>query len=220
MTDQTPLQKTDLASLERPARRAEMRIRLGRALATGTTALCIGLVAAAVDVALRKTGVIGERPARIVLGLLAAAPFVAGAVAYFREVPARAGAVALDRFHGLSDRLSSALTFAALPSAERTAFMDAAIDDAIAHAERLDPRHAVPLKAPRDLGAAMGLALAVVLIGVFEVRRHEPASHAQTIEAVDVTADDIDAMREFLEEMKRRDQSEEAKAATQEVHQP
>jgi hypothetical protein len=217
MTDRR--HKTGLASLERPARHAEARIRVGRALAAGTTALCVALVGAAIDVALRKTGVLHERPARVVLVLLALVPIGAAVFAYTRALPARAGAVALDRFHGLADRLSSALTFSALPDEERTAFMDAAIDDALAHAERIDPRHAVPIRAPRDLGAAVGFALALCLLAVFEVRKHAPITRAQTIEAVDVTADDIDAMREFLEEMRQRDQSEEAKAATQEFNQ-
>src|SRR5579862_4048574 len=110
MTDRTP-PPTDLATIERPARRAELRIRFGRALGRGTAALVAALALAAMVLALRKTGVVHERPARIALALLALGPLAVAAVAFARSLPSRAGAVALDRFHGLSDRLSSALSF-------------------------------------------------------------------------------------------------------------
>ena len=35
----------------------------------------------------------------------------------------------------------------------------------------------------------------------FEIRKHQPVYTAKTIDAVDVTADDLDAMREFLREI-------------------
>ena len=233
MTDQTPHASREaselagpaslgpgaLGAIERPARRAERRLRLGRALAAGTTAACVALVLGIVTLALRKLGVLHERPARVVVGLLLAVPLVTAAFAWARVLPARAGAVALDRFHGLSDRLSSALSFASLPASEQTPFMRAAIDDALGVSGTVDPRRAVPLRAPRDLAAAAALMAVTIVIAVFEVRRHEPVTAARTIDAVDVTADDLDAMREFLQQMKQRDQSEEAKAATQEFNQ-
>ncbi len=51
------------------------------------------------------------------------------------------------------------------------------------------------------------------------MRHHVPPSHAVAIEAVDVTADDLDAMREFLAQMKAHEQTDDAKAATREFNQ-
>ena len=206
-----------LEAIERPARDAERRLRSGRALAWGTTALAVGLALAAVVVALRKTDLLAERTARVLLVLAALEVVVVAVVAYVRPLPMRAGAVALDRFHALADRLSSALSFAAL--AERTPFMDAAIDDALRVAGKVDPKKAVPISAPRDLPLAAGLALAVLALTLFEVRRHVPVTSARQIDAVDVTADDLDAMREFLREMERKAETDEAKQATQEFNQ-
>src|SRR4029078_11686523 len=60
---------------------------------------------------------------------------------------------------------------------------------------------------------------AVACISLFEVRKHEPLLSARTIDAVDVSKDDIDAMHEFLREIDQRLQTDEAKAAMQEFNQ-
>jgi hypothetical protein len=209
----------DLHLIEHAARRAERRIRLGRALVVGAKSLCVGLVIVAVALALRKTHTISEIVARAAVALAVVQLAVAFAVAYTRPLPRRAGAVALDRFHALSDRLSSALSFGELPADERTPFMDAAIDDAVDKADAIDPKRAVPIRRPPDLGAAGALILAIVAIAVFEVRDHVQTASQKTIDAVDVTADDLDAMREFLRDMEQKNQSDEARAATQEFNQ-
>jgi hypothetical protein len=205
--------------LAAPALRAERRIRLGRSFDRGATALCIALLVAAAALVLRKTGHLSEATTRAVLAVAALAAVGASVVAYLRPLAERAGAVALDRHHGLSDRLSSALSFAALPARDRTPFMDLAILDAAAVVGSVDPRRAVPLRLPRDAMAALLLAVATLGIGLFEVRRHEVVVAAQTIDAVDVTADDLDALRDFLKDIEQRDSSEVMKAATEEFNQ-
>ena len=109
-----------LGVIEQKSRRAEQRLRAARALAWAAKALAACLVAAAVVLVLRKTGLLTERVARISLLASVAQVLVVAVVAYTRALPRRAGAVALDRFHGLADRLSSALSFGELPGAERT----------------------------------------------------------------------------------------------------
>ena len=208
-----------LDPIERPARSAERRLRTRRAILWAAKALAGGLVAIAVLLVLRKLGIIGERFCRIGVALSVVQVFVAAALAYARRLPRRAGAVALDRFHGLADRLSSALSFGELKSEERTPFMLAAIDDALEHAQRVDPKRAVPMETPREWPFLAAMSVAIAVIAVFEVRHHEPIARAKTIEAVDVTQDDLDAMREFLREIDQRLQTDEAKAATQEFNQ-
>ena len=103
-----------LDAIERQAKRAERRLRTTRALAWAAKAFAVGLVGAAIILVLRKTELASERFGRIGLLVCLAQVFVVAAIAYTRRLPRRAGAVALDRFHGLADRLSSALSFSEL----------------------------------------------------------------------------------------------------------
>ena len=206
-----------VSDIAQAAARTERRMRLVRALAWGTTALCIGLGAAGITLAVRKTDKISDKATK---GLLVAEGLAVLAVAsagWMRRLPSRAGAIALDRHHGLHDRLSSALTFA--EEKEPSPFMAAAIDDAVAVVHTVQPRKAVPLKAPRDLAMAAVLGMAVTAVALFEVREHKPAISQKTIDPVDVTADDLDAMRDFLKEQEQKNQSDEAKEATKEFNQ-
>jgi len=215
----TPVRLPSLDPIERPARRAERRLRTRRAILWAARALAGGLVVVAVLLVLRKVGIISEGFCRVGIALSVLQVFVAAGIAYARRLPRRAGAVALDRFHGLADRLSSALSFGELKSEERTPFMLAAIDDALEHAQKVDPGRAVPMESPREWPFLLAMCGAIALITIFEVRRHEPIASAKTIEAVDVTQDDLDAMREFLREIDQRLQTDEAKAATHEFNQ-
>lgn len=194
-------------------------MRLRRALVWATRSLAIGLVVAVAILVLRKTGVIGERTARVALALAVLQLIGLAIVGYARRLAPRAGAVALDRFHGLSDRLSSALSFAELAPAERTPFMDAAIDDALAHVGQVDPKRAVRIGVPAEWPFVVAVAASLAVVAMFEVRTRTVVTAAKTIDAVDVTADDLDAMREFLRDVEQRMESDEAKAATQEFNQ-
>lgn len=189
------------------------------ALEAGTTAACFALFASLVALVLRKTGHVGEGTLRLVLGASLLGTLAAVVAAYARPIAARAGAVALDRHHGLADRISSALSFLELAPEDRSPFMNLAILDGARAARAVDPKGAVPLRAPRDLAAAVGLLVATVAIGLFEVRAHVPLTAAKTIDAVDVTADDLDAMREFLRAEAAKEQNEETVAIAQEYNQ-
>jgi hypothetical protein len=202
--------------IRRLAAQAERRIRLGRALRVGARALCVALVLAIVDVALRKLGLVGERTARVVLGLAGAGVVVAAIVAWSWRLTDRAGARALDRFHGLHDRLASALAFGA--AAERTPFMDAAIEDAVLAAPQAKPRAAVRLPVPRSLGAAAVLAGLLVGVLLFEVRHHIPVAHATTIDPMEMAPDDLEDVKDFLQQLKQKDQSDDTKAAIDEFN--
>lgn len=112
------------------------------------------------------------------------------------------GALALDREHHLEDRVTNALAFSRLSSAERTPMMEAAIDDALAASRDLSPRRAAPIRAPKDLSALALLVAALVAIGVFEapVRRvvERPSHH---VDALNLTPDDVDLFRKMSDEL-------------------
>lgn len=215
MTDTSPEQ---LARIERLARAAERRIRFGRALEAWVTALSIALIGAVLVVALRKTDHLREKSAIAWLVGLFVATLVAAAVAWFRRLPARAGAVALDRHHGLSDRLASAISFGAVPREERSPFMQLAIDDAVGVAKDVSPRRAVRIAVPAATLPAGLFVLALVLVGLFEMRRHEIIPTTRAIDAVDMTQDDLDALRDFLKEQQQREQNEDTKAAIEDFN--
>lgn len=208
-----------IEAIEKAAHRAERRLRTKRALGWAAKAMVAGLVAGLVLLTLRKLGFVPEKWARIGLAVCVAQIFVGGILGWFQPLARRAGAVALDRYHGLADRLSSALSFGELASADRTPFMAAAIDDAVTHAGRVDPKRAVPIPVPEEWPALLVLIFLLIPLSLFEVRKHTYTPTAKTIDAVDVTQDDLDAMREFLREVDQRLQTDEAKAATQEFNQ-
>jgi hypothetical protein len=204
--------------IRRLAARAERRIRLGHTLRVGSGALCAALVVAIVDVALRKLGWVAERPARAVLWLATAGVGIAAVVGWSRRLPDRAGARALDRFHGLHDGLASALAFGERPEAERTPFMAAAIEDAVRAVPRAKPRAAVRIPLPPSLGPATALAGVLALALLFEVRHHVPATHATTLDPMDMAPDDLEDVKDFLQQLKQKDPSDDTRAAIEEFN--
>src|SRR6185312_7499987 len=140
----------DVTSIAKVAGRAERRIRAARALTWGSEAACVALVAAVVTLVLRKTNHFSERSAWIAFSLEAALVVAVAIAGWVRKLPSRAGALALDRHHDLADRLASALSFGELPQKERTPFMDAAIDDALAVVQSVEPKKAVPIPPPYE----------------------------------------------------------------------
>ncbi len=205
-----------IEQIRRLARHAERRLRLVRTLDVGAKALCAALLGGVVVVALRKAGLVGEATARLVLAIEVVAFVVVNVVAWGWRLPERAGARALDRFHGLHDRLASALVFA--DSKDRSSFMDAAIEDAIAASPGTRPRFAVRLKVPRGLAPAVGLTCALAAVLLFEVRSHVPAAVAMTIEPVEMAPDDLDDVKDFLRQLDQKNQNDETKASIEEFN--
>src|SRR5580704_14581936 len=145
------LRRKELGQIRRAASVVELRMRLARGVRVLPTALTAGLAVTACTLALRKAlplALSNRRAWEIVL-VAAAAPLLAFVVAMLRRLPARAGTVALDRHHGLADRLTNALAFD--EAKERTPLMEVAIDDACERAPGLSPRKAAPIPVPRDL---------------------------------------------------------------------
>ena len=205
-----------IARIRELARRAEQRLRLVRTVRVGAEGLCAALIAAIACVACRKVGLVSESVARVILGLDVAALAGVLIAAWTWRLPDHAGARTLDRFHVFHDRLASALSFAGI--AQPTAFMEAAIEDAVRIAPEAQPRMAVPLRWPRALPVAGGLALALALVGLFEVRGHVPAVRAAVLEPVDMAPDDLDDVKDFLKQIQQRDSSDDTRATIEEFN--
>jgi hypothetical protein len=204
-----------IPQIRRLARQAERRLRLDRLLRAGAKALSVALAVATAVVALRKVGLIAEGTTRAGLFACGLAVGVVLVAAWLRRLPGRAGARALDRFHGLHDRLASALSFAELPAAERTAFMDAAIADAGVVAGSVRPRAAVRIGFPKSLGWTACLAALFVGVMLFEVRRHVPIARAKTIDPIEMSSDDLDDVRDFLRQAQANSPNDDTKAAVE-----
>ncbi|WP_437275659.1 hypothetical protein WME90_31000 [Sorangium sp. So ce375] len=200
----------------------ELRLRFGRALRALPSALTVAFALAAGTLAVHKAlpAYLGEPRARQLLlgaGVLVLATLV---VAMLRRLPPRAGTIALDRHHDLHDRLTIALAFEALPEAQRTPLMEAAIDDACEHAAGLRPAGAAPLAVPRELWTSAAVGLGVLAVALLEVRTpRSQAPVAATIDALTMSPDDIELFRDAAKALDRQDQSPEMKSAVERFNQ-
>jgi hypothetical protein len=204
--------------IRRLARRAERRLRGGRALGALAQSLSAALLSAIAILALRKLDALSESVTRALLAVSAAPVLVAVVIAWAWRLPEKAGARALDRFHGLHDRLASALAFAEVADADRTPFMRAAMADAADTAQRVAPRKAVPIHVPRAFIAAGALSAVLAGLSFFELRRHVPLVHAKTIDAIEMAPDDLQDVKDFLKQQEQRESSDDAKAAVEEFN--
>ena len=200
---------TDLTPIRRPVRAVARRIRLQRAMNAGALLMLAGLGAAGLVVALLKVGVLPAPEALPWLLGCAALPVLGALVAALRPVARLAPAQKLDRAHGLRSRIASALEFAELPKDERTPFMEAAIEDAVRHAAKLDPRVASPLRVPRDLVPAVGLALGVGALALLEVPERAIVPVASQLDPLLLHPDDIDAFAGGLDELVQNPDTDE-----------
>lgn len=153
------------------------------------------------------------------LAVAVAVLLVVPLVAFLRRLPPRAGTIALDRSHGLSDRLTSAIEFARLPLSERTPLVEMAIEDAVRHTEKLSPRSAHPIRVPAEMAAILPALLSLLGVLWLEIPVVRVIPRVATIDALDVAPDDIELFREMAKELARDDQNPEVKAAVERFNQ-
>jgi hypothetical protein len=192
----------DVHRLSRAARSAERRLRANAAVGRLSYLLPALLGCALAALAFVRLAQPDDEVRRwLAQAFIAAAVALAVAVAvrWFATRSRHAGALALDRHHHTADRVTSALQFAEVPSAERTPLMEVALRDALRAVESPNPRRAVPFEWPR------GLLLSLVLVGgLFGVNRLSPIERTviavvpstHQIEPVVLTRDDIALIRE------------------------
>jgi len=190
------------AELSRHVRATALRIRLQRGLSAAVILALAGLGLAAFVVALLKTDALADAQAIPWLAAAAALPLLGLVVGLARPVRPLLPAKLLDRAHGLDDRVTNAASFAALPRDERTPFMDAAIDDARAHASALRPNRAMPLRVPEGVVPMLGLGIGVAVLAFVEVPRFiEERPLSGGIVPVLLHEDDLDAFDSGLRDL-------------------
>jgi hypothetical protein len=195
-----------LEQLAKQARRTAFRARINDVFARGALLSLVPTLYLAVGICLIKI----EHGSPAVLRWLGWGALVPGVIfaigvlhAALRHRAPSAGALVLDRHHGLNDRVTNALAFARLPEGERTPLMQAAIEDALGAVDRLSPRDAVPLRLPRDLPVAVGLLAAALALSQLEVpvQRILPAPR-HAVEALALSPDDVDLLRRVADDLK------------------
>jgi hypothetical protein len=217
-----PPTRPDEASLERgllrlagAARRASFRMRLAVALAAAAKVVPPVLVVVAVllGVAKLRPTERADRWVLIAAGLGIAVTLAAALRAALHRQAPLAGAVALDRHHGLLGRVASALEFRRISAGERTALMQLAIEDGVAHAERLNPRRAVRIPVPPEAWLVALLGVGLVGIAALEVPRvrHLPPPAVQRPLLMGV--DDLELFRDLGEELAKQTNNPEQLAA-------
>ncbi len=179
----------------RAAARADRRLRARAALDRLSLWLPAPLGYSAAALAAVKVFGIGPATQRTLLGIaivLAGLTVGAALLALLRRPPRWAGALALDQHHGLSDRVTIALSLLELPPGELTDFSAAAIEDGLAVVDRLDARRAVPVPIPREFAWSLLLATALGVCAWFEVRLTRVLPPPPSFEPVVMAADDLD----------------------------
>jgi hypothetical protein len=228
--------------LARAARRASLRLRGQAALDAFVQWSPVPLVGAIGAVTYLKLETPGPGVWQLLgaLGAFSAASVLVPAVRAWRTTARGAeGALALDRHHGLEDRLTTALSFArgAAPNVgargERSragdgdyepadaalarSLRELAVADALNRAPRLEPHRAVPLRWPQSWPVATGLALG---LGVLLLLRVEPPVFVAPDplpppERLALFDDDVALLREQVTELEQTSETPEALADIQ-----
>jgi hypothetical protein len=205
---------------ERRARRAvskaDRRLRLRAALVRLGLWLPLPLGYAAVALSVLKLAGLGSGVQRALLWVGASLALVALGVilqALLRRPPRFAAALALDQHHGLGDRVTTALSLLEIPADQRGGFETAAIDDGLAVAARLDPRRAVPVPIPRELGLSVLLLGAVLGALWFEVRVERVLPPPPSFEPLVMAGDDLDLFADLARRLAERAEDPESLAA-------
>ncbi len=211
-----------IEALRRAVRRASRRARLRAVLSRAVLLLPVPLAYAAVALTIVKVWRLSPASARPLfwLAVVPLAFFAVGvARAFLRARPPWRASLALDAFHGLQDRITSALAFSDVPEAERTPLMQAAIEDGIVLGKSLDPRRAVPIRLPRESAIVAALVLGLFGISLLEVRTSRQLPAAPTFEPMVMSPDDIELFRDVAKELQAKNDDPNALVAVRKFNQ-
>jgi hypothetical protein len=211
-----------IGALRRAARRAGWRASAAEVFRRTTLLLPVPLGYAVVALTLVKVLRLAEASQRglLLFGLLPVLVLLVGVGrVLFARRPAWHGSLALDEFHGLHDRVTSALTFSELPEAERSPLMQAAIEEGVTVARSLDPRRAVPIRVPREAGLVVILVAGLCGLSLLEVRHYGRVPPPASFEAMQMSADDIELFRDVAKELQAKNDDPNALVAVRRFNQ-
>jgi hypothetical protein len=216
-------QAHQISRLERAARSTGRRLKLRRALTAASGWLPLPLGYCAVVIGVAKALPLSSSQAQPWLwGALVPAAFVVAAAlraAWSSRSPFE-GALALDRHHGLEDRIANALAFSRLPSAEQTPLMQAAIADAAERAPKLQPRRAARIGIPRELVYSAALLFGLVGLSLLEVRQLRLVPPAVVkVQPMLLSADDVELFREIGQDLAKSADDPQVSAAARRFNQ-
>ena len=214
--------QASLRRIARAARWAALRLRISETLSRVVLLLPLPLVYAVAALTYVKVWrpSIETEQALLLVGIAPLAVVVLGGLwVWFRSRPKHLGAMALDRHHGLSDRLTSALSFRNLPEKDRTPLMDVAIGDAVTASRELSPRKAAPIAFPRELPIVGFLVLGLLGIALLEVRTIKEIPPDKVFQPMIMTADDVELFQDMAKEMEQKSQDPEVQAAVRKFNQ-
>ncbi|RYZ02124.1 MAG: hypothetical protein EOO73_32910 [Myxococcales bacterium] len=216
-------QANQIGRLERAARSTGRRLALSRAVAAAAAWLPLPIAYTALVLGAAKLVPLDAAQARPWLwGALVPALVVVSAAlrAALRRRSPYEGALALDRHHGLDDRIANALAFSRVPESERSPLMQAAIADAAERAPKLEPRRAARIRLPVELAYSAGLFAALLGLAALEVRqlRVVPPNVVRTQAAL-LSADDVELFREIGQELAKASDDPQVSAAARRFNQ-
>ena len=217
-----PPQTTTPTRLRRAAAWAGVRLRARDAVARAFAWLPLVLVYSVVVLTAIKVGHLGPDTQEWMIygGLVPVLALLVGvARAWLRRRPAFSGALALDRHHGLKDRITNTLTFAAIPEAERSPMMRAAIAEALRSVGRVSPARAAPFRLPRELPIVLFLAGGLVAIGLLEVRTRRTVPPPPAVQPLVLSPDDVELFHELADELAEKSEDPESQAAVRRFNQ-
>jgi hypothetical protein len=212
---------TALDSLARAARRTTRRLVVGRLIASTARWLPLPLCAALLTLTVIKVAHLGEGAVAWLYGAALACALLPLAIA-LRVVlgprPEFWGAQVLDRHHDLKGRVANALAFS--KEVKPDPLMQAAIADAVVHAQELRPREAVPLRVPPELAVSVGLIAALLLVSKleFQTQRFIPQPSVGIV-PLELSQDDLSLLKQNAELLAKHTEEPEVQAATRRFNQ-
>jgi hypothetical protein len=203
-----------LESQLEPVRRRQQQLRAMGFAAWGLLAAGVFLAIAAI--VRRFSGV--ELSPGLLAGLALGGPVLGFGLGWLWRRDWHSAAVAVDGHYRLKDRAATALEF--LARGDRSRVHQLAVEDALAHLERVDARQVVPLRVPRVLSYALVSLAAAAMLLVFTARPPQvSASAAQPLAVVVEQADRAAAGLEELEQFAIEEQDPEIEQLVEELKQ-
>lgn len=203
---------------------ATRRVRGQRALHAAASLSVVALAGSVALVLLARLGVVHARhPVALALAPLAL-PLLGALANALRPVRPLDAARRLDAHHRLHDRLGIAWQFRQQPSAARTPFMQAAIDDAVSHARTVDVRAALPWRIPPELRVVAVLAALLALVARVPIPSRSPRPAAAPLRPVaardtaDLHDDDLAAFREAARQLEAQARTDDARRGVEQFN--